>query len=456
MDDSQLTHKLALQEPASQLGENRVALSPPSRPCRLEVYHSFESAAAIREDWTRLAEAVDADLFGSFEWCATWWRHFSQGRRLEIYTFWSGDELVAVFPLFRETLRWGPIGLRVLRLLGSDHAGTRCWPMFKTEFVEEVVPLLIAAMSRAGAWDILQIGDLPGYFQQTEVLCAALHEASAGRIHLNQSYYPHAVFTLPEHFEKYLEQLSGNERNNIRKSERKLSKTHVLKSTVVQPGDSRAFLDEFFHWHDDYWETQNDLGFFSLWPGSREFHSEIAQVQCDAGQSVLIRVHANDEPVGLICAHRFNGRLHLFQAVRAPGSSLESYGPGRLLHCEAFRWCMSQGISTVDAMSGFYEYKRRLGADFLGLTTLAMVHPSVSSRGRTKLFKAMVAIVDATYFRMWLCRITPLLRKRFRMKNHPLLRAGMARRFIRSRFILAAMRDSSDEPGSKHVGPQDG
>jgi hypothetical protein len=116
---------------------------------------------------------------------------------------------------------------------------------------------------------------------------------------------------------------------------------------------------------------------------------------------------------------------------------------------------MSQGVSTVDAMSGFYEYKRRLGADFLGLTTLALVHPSFSSRVRTKLFQAMVAIVYAIYFRAWFCRIAPFLRKRFRMKNHRLVRAGMARRFIRSRFILAALSSGNRQSSNNLAGPQD-
>jgi CelD/BcsL family acetyltransferase involved in cellulose biosynthesis len=399
----------------------------------------------IQDDWTKLARALGADLFASFEWCATWWKHFSCDRRLEIYAFWYGPELVGLFPMFRETLRWGPLSLRTMRVLGSDHAGTRCWPLLETRFAQEVARLLLESISRAGRWDLLQIGDLPGYFPQSDALYSALRAAGVGEVYSNKDYYPHAVFTLPAKFEEYLNTLSGNERNNVRKNERRLFKSHQLKATLVPPCGIPAALKEFFQWHDEYWESQNDIGFFSLWPGSREFHSDVAQLASDAGGPVFLRVEADNQPIGLVCAHRFMERLHLFQAVRAPGGSWESYGPGRILHCETFRWCMAQGISTVDAMSGFYEYKRRLGAEFMGLTSLAVIHSSRVSRMRAKLFKAAVAVVDALYFRLWLCRITPLLRKRFRVKNHPLVWAGMNRRFIRSRFILAALSIVKDK-----------
>ncbi len=422
---------------------------------RHEVFPTIESAESIRDDWTALLKATGGDVFGSFEWCATWWKHFSKGRRLEIHAFSLDSELVAVFPLFREILRCGPLKLRVVRFLGSDHAGTRCWPIFRLESIREVASLLLAELGCSEPWDLLQIGDLPGYFPHVTELAAAFSECGASKAFLRQAYYPHAVFTLPDDFEKYLEQLSGNERNNIRKNERRLSKTHALTTTLVTGTERDACLDDFFRWHDDYWKEQNQLGFFTLWPGSREFHTDMIHAGEGAVQPLLFRLHANDEPVGLVYAHRFNSRLHLFQAVRAPGTTFESYGPGRLLHCEVFRWCMSEGISVVDAMSGFYEYKRRLGAQFPGLSTLTVVHSSRASQRRARHFRWIVAAVDTIYFRLWLSRITPMLRTRFRIAHVGFLRAGMARWFIRARFLMAVFDIATQTAASGFENLQD-
>lgn len=443
--NTELTTKTASPATCGRLPGKPAEPPDSSAVLRVKVFSSFDSAKEIVEAWAQLASTLGADLFASFEWCETWWKHFSKGRRLEIYAFWSGDELVAVFPLFRETLRWGPVSLRVMRVLGSDHAGTRCWPLLQTRLADEVMRLLVETITRAGRWDVIHIGDLPGYFPQVDVLCSALLATQTGEVFCNKDFYPQAVFTIPGDFEAYLNELSGNERNNIRKNERRISKSNQLKTSIVPPDGMPAALKALFAWHDDYWESQNDLGFFTLWPGSREFHGDIAQLESSTGEPVFIRVEADGDPIGMVCAHRYMDRLHLFQAVRAPGGAWESFGPGRILHCETFRWCISQGIPMVDAMSGFYEYKRRLGAEFVGLTTMALVRGSTASRVRARLFKAVVSIVDATYFRLWLCRITPVLRKRFRMKKNAVLRAGMSRRFIRSRFILTAMSDIKDK-----------
>jgi CelD/BcsL family acetyltransferase involved in cellulose biosynthesis len=425
------------------------------RACRVVVFDSFEAAAEIRGLWGRLAETLKADLFGSFEWCEVWWRHFGKGRSLEIYCLWSGDELVGVWPLFRETLGIRPFSLVVVRLLGGDHAGTRCFPLVQESHLDDVVERLMASVEARGAWDVFHVGDLPGYYPAVEALTAALARSGAGRVHLSRDYYPHAVFPLASTFEQYLEGLSGNERNNIRKSERRLAKTHVLRSRLVPPAEREAFMRRLYDWHDAYWLSQHELGFFTLWPGARDFHVDVAALSGDGNGPVLIEVTANDEPVGAVCAHRYLGRLHLFQAVRSAGMQFESYGPGRLLHCETFRWCSEEAIATVDAMSGFYEYKRRLGAEFLGLTSMAVVRYGAGARVRTVMFKWAMRLIDAVYFRGWLCRVTPVLRRRFHRMKWKFLDAGMNERFIRSRFLLAALaRPLGDGPtageGSVH------
>src|SRR5580765_2920621 len=68
--------------------EPPLARPPADSALRVEVYSSFEAANFIRAEWTRLLNEMQGDLFGSFEWCSTWWRHFSKGRQLEIYAFW--------------------------------------------------------------------------------------------------------------------------------------------------------------------------------------------------------------------------------------------------------------------------------------------------------------------------------------------------------------------------------
>src|ERR671924_323808 len=75
----------------------------------------------LRDEWTRLAEA-SRNVFSSWEWATTWWRHFGRGRELCVL---PGPDLL--LPLYA----WRTTPLRILRLLGhgpGDELGPVCAP----------------------------------------------------------------------------------------------------------------------------------------------------------------------------------------------------------------------------------------------------------------------------------------------------------------------------------------
>jgi CelD/BcsL family acetyltransferase involved in cellulose biosynthesis len=66
-----------------------------------------------RDEWEERA-ARSGNIFATWEWCWTWWRHFGNGHRLVLRTVREAGELVAILPLYEH--RAGPF--RVLRFLG--------------------------------------------------------------------------------------------------------------------------------------------------------------------------------------------------------------------------------------------------------------------------------------------------------------------------------------------------
>jgi len=418
------------------------AREPDKRSARLELakFDSFEAAGAIREEWDQLAERLEGDIFGTFEWCAAWWRHFSLGRSLVIYAARRNGELAAVIPLFRETLRWGAVKVRVVRVLGTDHAGTRCYPLFDPEVIDDLAVDLLRALDNAGEWDVFHIGDLPGYYPHARRLAAALQrESHRPRIFLHEGYYPHAVFDVPGDFETYLSRLSGNERNNIRKADRRIAASATLRADAVPRDELSAAFAELCRWHGEHWLARGEIGFFDKWPGASAFHEDVAAAQAEAGRLVLFRLRADEDLIGYVYAQQFGRRLHFFQSVRAPQSNWESCSPGRLLHCAAIRAAIDEHLTLVDSMSGFYEYKRRLGAQFLGLKCIAAVRRRWPSRIRVAVFRAITGLIHLVYFRVWYSKLAPFLRRRLGRSGPRFLGAPMSRTYIRSRFVLDAL-----------------
>jgi hypothetical protein len=68
-----------------------------SRPVPLERLSSLE---APRDEWTALA-LESRNVFATWEWMSTWWRHYSRGRPLLLFARrTSGGRLAALLPLY--------------------------------------------------------------------------------------------------------------------------------------------------------------------------------------------------------------------------------------------------------------------------------------------------------------------------------------------------------------------
>ena len=113
------------------------------------VYGSFEEVQALREAWNDLASRT-GDILCSFDWCEVWWKHFNRWRRLEIHALFEGPRLVAVLPLFRETIRPGGVWLRTVRALGCDYTITTVGLAIEAGYAARFLETLVAGWTRAG------------------------------------------------------------------------------------------------------------------------------------------------------------------------------------------------------------------------------------------------------------------------------------------------------------------
>ena len=211
---------------------------------RVTEFTSFTQTSGFSDQWDELVERVGGDLFGSYDWCETWWKHFGHGRSLRIQVAHAGERMVAVLPFFEETLRWGPISIRSLRLVGSDHVGTRCCLSIDSHWLDLVVQDVHRKFCDE-KFDVIHMGDLPGYSPDLQDMVTALHDTFGERSVVYVSgHYPHAVFDLPASFEEYIVSLSANERSNIRKSHRRLEEHPEVVLEDVDPERMDSHFDD--------------------------------------------------------------------------------------------------------------------------------------------------------------------------------------------------------------------
>ncbi|MHC4543139.1 MAG: GNAT family N-acetyltransferase [Planctomycetota bacterium] len=396
-------------------------------------YRSFDEIQFLREEWDKLVESVGGDLFSSFDWCAVWWKHFGHDRRLELYVASGCGEVVAVLPLFRETIRWGPLALRVIRIVGCDHLTTTCNVAIHPKWIEPVAKTLMLELDRNGVWDMVHLGELPGYSRYAKALAEALGRCQrAGKVIFGDNDYPHMVFDLPPTFDEFLAFLSLKERRNVRRDERRCCRRgSVDYCEPANPRELERAFNVLIKLHGDNWAMRGRGGHFRDWPGVEAFHWELGKYLLRSNRLMFVEVRVNGEPVAVEYGGRF-GRLVTW-IIGGRHQDITS----RIGFCALVRSALATGATQIDALPGYYDYKRRLGARVMGVKTIAVFPPRWTSRLYVQLFKAVSWLIALVYHRIWFWHIAPWLRTKLPNFRFQLLNASLWQRFIRARFVIA-------------------
>lgn len=78
---------------------------------QIHVVDKLEDFEALSSAWNELLDiSLDRHVFLTWEWQFTWWKHFGQGRQLNIVLVKDSGRIVAIAPLMRNRLEFGPNG----------------------------------------------------------------------------------------------------------------------------------------------------------------------------------------------------------------------------------------------------------------------------------------------------------------------------------------------------------
>jgi CelD/BcsL family acetyltransferase involved in cellulose biosynthesis len=314
-----------------------------------------DSLEAVREPWTELARH-EQNVFATWEFASTWWKHFGRGRRLlTVAGIDSADEVAAIFPCYL----WKRRPLRVVRLLGNgagDVLGPICRP--------DQRPTIAAAVRRlldrpAWDWDVFVGENLPGQEPWASHL--------QGRVLRHEG---NPVARLTGSFDDYLRGRSANFRQQVRARDRRLHDRYVVRFRLcTDPDRLDRDLDTLFLLH------QRRFGKHSAFTGSRSgFHREFAHVALERGWLRLWILELDGRCVAGSYGFRYGGVESYYQSGREPALDRESLGMVMLTH--AMRSAAADGIRSYGLLRGQERYKYRFATEDHGLDTVC------ATRGR--------------------------------------------------------------------------
>ena len=336
------------QELRGQDLDRVVAAARPGRPLT-ELTLEVGELDPLRAVWTKLAER-SRNLFGTWEWASTWWRHFGQDRPLHLTVVRRGTEPVGLLPLYR----WqrGPVA--VLRFVGhgpADELGPVGDP-------DDAVPLARAlrrSLHRLDA-DLLLAEQLPRGQDWGALL---------GGRRLAEEASPLVRFDAGG-WEAYLRARSGNFREQVRRRARKLAREHRVAYRLSDgSGDLDHDLDLLFQLHGARWS-----GTPTNFRADAAFHRAFAPVAAEQGWLRLWFLEVDGAPVAALYGFRYAGVESYYQAGRDP--ALDDYRVGFVLLAHAIRQAADDGIGEYRLLRGAEGYKLRFAVADPGLETVAV------------------------------------------------------------------------------------
>lgn len=423
--------------PRSKNTRPPIVLEDVGSPAILQIrrYDSFEDAVPLEENWDMLAKDCGGDVFNTFGWCSIWWRHFGHRRTLAAYVAFRGETLVAAWPLFRETLRWGPLRLRVIRIVGCDHGVTTCNVLTRPEWVGVVAPAMLDAIESDGGWDLLHFGELPGYATNVLPLAHALRTSpNAGGVRVDDDAYPQAVFEVPVQYDDYLASLSLKERRNVRRDDRELASMGAMTREPRSLAELAQAFDQLVKLHSAHWRKRGRGGHFEEFPGVEMFYRELANHARTCGRMALTEIIKDQSVLASEFALRFNNRVHWIIGGRRETVTSRA-GFGALM-----RTAIHNSAALIDALPGEYDYKRRLGARTLGVKMIWILPRGGRGSLRLALTRAIMQAISLAYHRAWFWHLAPWCRTRMPHLSERLVRPSLWERFARSRFLVVSRR----------------
>lgn len=244
---------------------------------RIRIISESNEFESLSEVWdSLLRKSGDSNtIYLTHEWLSTWWRHFGEGKKLNVVLIEKEGQIIGIIPLMVTEYRVGLLKIRALETIGSlncNHIG-----LIASGNSEEVVFAFLSYLEEEFAKGelVLRLTWVPDDCEFIDLLrrCASL--PTSGLIMQEKVKTLAPYITLPATWDEYFSSLSTSRRHVLRRKLRLLEKAHTVALQDCTGDNLESMLSTFIDLHERRWQSVDVKGLFSD-PKMEGFYRDIA------------------------------------------------------------------------------------------------------------------------------------------------------------------------------------
>ena len=313
----------------------------------------FES---LRETWDGLLEkSYDNNIYLTWEWLFTWWKHYGEGKKLSILLIEDEGRIIGIAPLMQSRYRKGFIKFDVLENICStncDYSG-----IILTQRKEEAMTTLLAYLGRiiSSSNIILRISQI---LKDSEFLSLLRkqHPPFAKSLILNERVLTTCPYmSLPATWDEYFYSLRRKRRGNLSRALKSLQKDHTVEFEKCAPSNNlRESMQIFFDLHQKRWREQGISGIFAE-QKEREFYTDVAGSFSEKGWLDLTFINVDTKAASAVFGLKYERKFYYM--VTAFASEYTNHSLGNLHIMYLIEDAIKNGLKEFDFLKGDEVYK---------------------------------------------------------------------------------------------------
>jgi len=378
---------------------------------KIRIISESNELESLLEVWDSLLRKSGDNnpIYLTHEWLLTWWKHFGEGRKLNVLLIEREGQPIGIVPLMRTEYRIGLFKIHALETIGSlncNHIG-----LISSGNGEEAICAFLTYLEEelAKGESVLRLPWVPDDCEFLDLLRSCISSPTSNLVMQERAKTLAPYITLPSTWDEYSRWLSPSRRHVLRRKLRSLEKSHTVGFRDCTKDNLDNMLSRFIDLHQRRWQSANVKGVFSD-PKMEGFYRDIATQFVKKGWLHFSCLIIDGEIASAEYAFIYNRKFYCTTSARDVGYS--KYNVGHLHQMFLIKYAIEKGLREFDFLRGDEPYKFHWTESFRRYINSVIAKKGLCSSLRLKLIRAFLRLHEIKQYSLKEIYYIYLIRRR--------------------------------------------